>query len=208
MKKKSFFKSIVIAAAVCLAAGSCGMGGPSAPVADDYIANQEALSAQIDKLLDKAGTSTDKVELADIALWSTITSSGDRSNYMSLKMVDPSDKDKMKEFTWMDTDGRRNYYDAQDLIVTQGLIDRDVVEGYDSYKEMLFTYADLKPYIDNMAALCAEATEASGYKDKAFVKSFSYDKDSGARLEVAHKDNSSVSKRYNITPDGKHIVKD
>lgn len=208
MKKKSFLKSIAVAAAVCLAAGSCGMSGSSGPVADDYIANQEELGAQVDKLLDMAGTSADKVELADVSFWCTLTSTGDRSNYMSLKMVDPKDKDKMKEYLWMDTEGQRNHYDVNELMVTQGLIDKDVVEGYDSYKEMLFTYADVKPYMDNMSALCSEAAEASGYKDKAFVKSFSYSKDSGASLEVAHKENPGVSKRYSIAPDGKHIVKD
>lgn len=206
MKRKSFLRNLAVAAAVCLAAVSCGLGGSSGPIADDYIANQESLNAQVDKLLDKAGTSADKVELADVSFWRTISSSGALSNYMSLKMVDPSDKDKMKEFTWMDTDGRRDYYDTQDLIVTQGLIEKDVVEGYDSYKDMLFKYEDLKPYLDNMSALCGEATEASGYKDKAYVKSFSYDKDSGARITVGHRDNSSLSKYYKVSADGKHIT--
>lgn len=106
----------------------------------------------------------------------------------------------------MDTDGRQDYYEANDLIVTQGLIEKDVVEGYDSYKDMLFRYEELKPYLDNMSALCCEATEASGYKDKAYVKSFSYTKDSGTSITVGHRDNSSLSKYYKVSDDGKHIV--
>lgn len=98
MKRKSFLRKLTVAVAVCLVVVSCGMGGSSGPIADDYIANQESLNAQVDKLFEKAGTSAERVELADVSFWRTLSSSGALSNYMSLKMVNPKDKDQMKEF--------------------------------------------------------------------------------------------------------------
>ena len=39
---------------------------------------------------------------------------------------------------------------------------------------MLFTYNDIKTYLNNLPGYCKEALEASGYKDKGYIDNFGF----------------------------------
>jgi len=123
---------------------------------------------------------------------------------VQVQIVSPKDKDKMEQFDWTDMKDRRNHYERFDLAVST-FLDSDAVDTYEGYKEMLFTYADASKYLNNLPALCKEALEASGYKDKGYVDNFTLSADR-AFISVKNKE-GGFSKTYDISADGAHIVK-
>ncbi len=98
---------------------------------------------------------------------------------------------------------RRNMCEKFDLIVSTRL-ESDLIDTYEGYKDMLFTYNDIKPYLDKLPLYCNEALEASGYKENAYIDNFTISKDD-MYISVKHKD-GNISKTYRISPDGSGIV--
>lgn len=162
------------------------------------------LRAKVNELMELAGTDSVKAELASVNTTFIYNPNGGSAT-VHLHMIDPEDKNKMKEYAWRDTDGRRNLKEINELVVSTWP-DNDIVDTYEGYKDMLFSYEDIRMYLDNLPVYCKEALEASGYKDKGYVSSFSFDKRTGALIYVTHKEKSTLSKWYKIAPDGKHII--
>ena len=199
--KKLLSASILAASMLSLSITSCDNLKP-APVPDDIVGDTPGeLKAKINELLEQAGTDSTKVEFAEIAS-NFQYKPGDNNANVHVQIVSPEDKNKMLQYSWSDMKDRRNTYEQFELTVSTFLED-DVVDSYDGYKDMLFTYNDIKPYLDNLSTYCKEALEASGYKDKGYIDSFLISSQQ-IIIGVHHKD-ANISKTYQISKDGKHI---
>lgn len=197
--EKTLLKNTLAIFALALSFTSCNTG----PVPEDIVGDVPGeLQGKIGELLGQAGTDSAKVEFAEISSMFTYRP-GDNFANVEVKIVSPEDKDKMVQYGWSDMKDRRNMYEKSYLTVSTAL-GSDLVDTYDGYKDMLFTYGDARKYLDNLPAYCKEALEASGYKDKGYVSSFSISVDD-AVISVKHKD-ANLFKTYRISEDGSHIV--
>ena len=143
-----------------------------------------------------------KVEFAEITTMFNYRP-GDNTAHAHIQIISPGDKNKMEQLDWDDMKDRRNHYERYGLTVSTQ-VSQDLVDTYDGYKDMLFTYNDIKKYLDNLPTYCNEAIEASGYKDNAYISNFEINVD-GASISVSHKE-GNISKTYGISPDGSHII--
>ncbi|NCE69818.1 hypothetical protein D1165_16650 [Muribaculaceae bacterium M3] len=181
---------------------SCSFLNPG-PVPEDIIGDQPGeLQAKINELLDQAGTDSTKVEFAEISS-SFLYNPGDNTANVHVQIISPDDKNKMVQYSWSDMKDRRNMCEKFDLTVST-FLDNDVVDSYDGYKEMLFTYDDARKYLNNLPTYCKEALEASGYKDNGYIDNFTMS-NKQIIISVKHKD-GGFYKTYNISKDGEHIV--
>ena len=201
--KKRFFRPLMAMSALAAVAASCGLQS-AGPVPEDIVGDQAGeLQSKISELLEQAGTDTTKAEFAQITS-TFLAKPGDNTATVQVQIVSPKDKDKMEQFDWTDMKDRRNHYERFDLAVST-FLDSDAVDTYEGYKEMLFTYADASKSLNSLRALCKEALEASGYKDKGYVDNFTLSADR-AFISVKNKE-GGFSKTYDISADGAHIVK-
>lgn len=202
MKTRHLTKATALAI-VFLAMSSCNFLNPG-PLPEALMGqNAGELKAKVCELMDMAGTDSTQVEFAEINTY-FLYRPNDNLASAYIQIVSPEDKNKMMEYTWTDMNGRRNMKEANELVVSTRL-DNDVIDTYDGFKEMLFTYDDIRVYLDNLPTYCKEAIEASGYKNKAFISSFNIEKDKST-ITVNYKEDTSLSKTYEIDPEGKHIV--
>ena len=205
------FKFIFTVCVVFVSVTSCNFVGNVAKnmttqPADSIIGtNPGELKSKIKEVLDFAGIDLDKAEITQICTDFTYKP-GDQRLFVSVQAVTPKDKNKMAEYRWYDNKDQRNQFMKTELILSDG--EGNVVDKYDDFKYMLFSYQDVAKYIDNFPVYCREALEASGYKDKGYVASFSIEKDGDVSIRVKHKDRDSLSlsKLYHISDDGQHIV--
>lgn len=199
---KKFFRSVLAVSTLTMLMTSCSFLNPG-PVPEDIIGDQPGeLQAKINELLDQAGTDSTKVEFAEISS-SFLYSPGDNTANVHVQIISPDDKNKMVQYSWSDMKDRRNMCEKFDLTVST-FLDNDVVDSYDGYKEMLFTYDDARKYLNNLPTYCKEALEASGYKDNGYINNFTMS-NKQIIISVKHKD-GGFHKTYNISKDGKHIV--
>lgn len=200
MKHKTFAE--IIAASVFTAAlTSCNFLNPG-PVPENIVGDAPGeLRDKIVEMLKVAGTDTSSVEFAEIKT-GFLYRPGDCTADMALSIISPDDKNKMVQYTWSDMKDRRNAYDCFDLTVST--FGNDVIDTYEGFKDMIFTYDDIRPYLDNLPTYCKEALEASGYGEKGYVSMFSIDIDR-VFISVSLKEQQTVSKTYDISEDGKHI---
>ena len=200
--KKVLIKSLCAIFLALMPAASCQMLNPG-PLPEDIVGDTPGeLQAKIGDILAQAGTDSTKVEFAEITT-SFIYIPGDHIANVKIQIVSPSDKNKMEEYLWTDMKDRRNMCEKFDLIVSTRL-ESDLIDTYEGYKDILFTYNDIKPYLDKLPLYCNEALEASGYKENAYIDNFTISKDD-IYISVKHKD-GNISKTYRISPDGSGIV--
>ena len=197
-------KQTVGFAIASFAMASCSFLNPG-PLPEVIIGqNAGELRTKICELMDMAGTDSTQVEFAKIQTY-FLYRPDDNTASTAIQIVSPEDKNKMMEYSWTDMKDRRNWREASELVVSTRF-DDDVIATYDGFKDMLFSYDDIRIYLDNLPTYCKEALEASGYKDKGYISYFTIDKSSGAEVTVSYKDDTSLSKTYSIAPDGKHII--
>lgn len=196
------FKSAFPAVLLALSAASCNVMDPG-PLPENIVGDEPGeLQAKLGELMAQAGTDSTKVEFAEIT--STFRyRPDDNTAHVSVQLVSPKDKNKLEQFSWNDMKDRRNVYEQAELTVSTSL-GSDLVDTYEGYKEMLFTYKDAAVYLNNLPAYCKEALEASGYKDEGYVSSFQMET-RGVSISVTHK-KGGMSKTYRIADDGQHIV--
>lgn len=200
--KKTLIKTLLAAPLLVLSATSCNMMNPG-PLPEDIVGDTPGeLQSKIGDLLDQAGTDSTRVEFAEITS-TFLYKPGDNTAHVSIQIISPDDKNQMVQYDWNDMKDRRNMYEKYDLTVST-MVSSDVVDSYEGYKDMLFTYNDIKTYLNNLPGYCKEALEASGYKDKGYVDNFTISHDR-AIISVKHKD-GGFSKTYEISQDGKGIV--
>ena len=201
MKKHFYLNAAAILTTVILAT-SCGNFNPG-PVPENIVGDAPGeLEAKICDLMKVAGTDSTKVEFAEITS-TFIYRPNDNNAHAHIQIISPDDKNKMEQLDWNDMKERRNSYEKYNLTVSTRLSE-DLIDTYEGYKDMLFTYSDIKKYLDNLPAYCEEAIEASGYKDNAYISNFEINVD-GASISVSHKE-GNISKTYGISPDGSHII--
>lgn len=202
--KYNFLKTTIVSSLAAWMFSACGSFNPG-PVPEDITGDTPGeLQAKIADLLKQAGSDSSKVEFAEITSMFQFRP-GDNFSHVSIQIVSPEDKDKMVQYDWTDMKDRRNVYEVRGLTVSSNL-GTDVIDTYDGYKDMLFSYEDARPYLTNLPAYCKEALEASGYKDKGYISSFTIDVE-GANIGVSHKDASTISKTFRISADKLHIEK-
>ncbi len=200
--KRDLIKSMLVVSASAALAVSCGTFNPG-PIPETIVGDAPGeLRAKLCDLMDVAGTDSTKVEFAEITT-TFIYRPNDNNAHAHIQIVSPKDKNKMEQLDWNDMKERRNHYERYGLTVSTR-VDSDLIDTYEGYKDMLFTYDDIRKYLDNLPSYCAEAIEASGYKDDAYVSDFEIDVD-GASISVKHKE-ANIFKTYKISSDGTHIV--
>ncbi len=200
--KNKFGKNMLAASVLAALASSCGSFNPG-PVPENIVGDAPGeLKEKLCDLMDVAGTDSTKVEFAEITTMFNYRP-GDNTAHAHIQIISPGDKNKMEQLDWDDMKDRRNHYERYGLTVSTQ-VSQDLVDTYDGYKDMLFTYNDIKKYLDNLPTYCNEAIEASGYKDNAYISNFEINVD-GASISVSHKE-GNISKTYGISPDGSHII--
>ncbi len=200
--KKDFFRNMLSIPVFAALATSCGSFNPG-PLPENIVGDAPGeLKSKICDLMELAGTDSTKVEFAEITT-TFIYRPNDHNAHAHIQIVSPSDKNKMEQLDWNDMKERRNSYERYDLTVATR-VSEDLIDTYEGYKDMLFTYDDIRKYIDNLPSYCEEAIKASGYKDDAYISNFEINAD-GASISVKHKD-ANISKTYNISADGKNII--
>lgn len=200
MKHKNFAE-IIAASFFTAALTSCNFLNPG-PVPENIVGDTPGeLRDKIVEVLKVAGTDTSSVEFAEVKT-NFLYRPGDNTADIALSIVSPDDKDKLVQYTWSDMKDRRNVYDCFDLAVTT--FGNDVIDSYEGFKDMIFTYSDIRPFLDNLPVYCKEALEASGYGDNGYVSMFSIEM-GRIFISVSHKDKSTISKTYDISEDGMHI---
>ena len=95
--------------------------------------------------------------------------------------------------------------DKQDMVISDH--DDNVIDTYDGFKDMLFTYNDVSKLVENLPVFCKEALEASGYGEEGYVRSYQIEK-GDAFITVGHKSSNMLTKSYHIAEDGEHIIKE
>lgn len=204
MMKPSSFTQIIAASALAWAFTSCSFLNPG-PLPEALVGEQTGeLKNKLCELMEMAGTDSTQVEFADISS-NFLYRPNDNTSNVSIQIVSAKDKNQLMEYMWSDMKDRRNMKVAQELTVST-FLGNDVIDNYEGYQDMLFRYDDIRIYLDNLPVYCQEALEASGYKDQGYVNSFNIDRQRGATISVGHKKESSLSKTYEISEDGQHIV--
>ena len=89
-----------------------------------------------------AGTDSTKVEFAEITS-TFIYRPNDNNAHAHIQIISPDDKNKMEQLDWNDMKERRNSYEKYNLTVSTRLSE-DLIDTYEGYKDMLFTYSDIK----------------------------------------------------------------
>ncbi len=200
--KENCLKSVFAALIIAWSMVSCNILNPG-PVPEDIVGDTPGeLQSKIGEILDQAGTDSTKVEFAEINTGFQYKPD-DNLATVQIQIISPDDKNKMLQYDWSDMKDRRNHYERFELTVATS-VSNDVIDTYEGYKDMLFTYDDVRVYLDNLPVYCKEALDASGYKDKGYISSFSIAKDD-VLISVHHKD-GNISKTYRISKDGGHIV--
>lgn len=140
--KKTLIKTLLAAPLLALSATSCNMMNPG-PLPEDIVGDTPGeLQSKIGDLLDQAGTDSTRVEFAEITS-TFLYKPGDNTAHVSIQIISPDDKNQMEQYDWNDMKDRRNMYEKYDLTVST-MVSSDVVDSYEGYKDMLFTYNDIK----------------------------------------------------------------
>ena len=58
----------------------------------------------------------------------------------------------MAEYSWYDNKDVRNKLDKQDMVISDH--DDNVIDTYDGFKDMLFTYDDVAKQVENLPVFC------------------------------------------------------
>lgn len=200
--KKKFFQSALAATVLAFSVTACG-AFDAGPLPENIVGDEPGeLQAKIGELLAQAGTDSTKVEFAEISSSFRYRPEDNTAN-VAVQLVSPKDKNKLEQFSWNDMKDRRNLYEQAELTVSAEL-GTELVDTYEGYKDLLFTYADAAVYLNNLPTYCKEALEACGYKDEGYVSSFSLEK-SGATISVSHQ-KGGASRTFRIAEDGRHII--
>jgi len=162
-------------------------------------ANAGELDGKIDELLELAKAKKETAEFAEIYTYFNYKP-GDPSTSVTIQIVTPEDKNKMAEYSWYDNKDVRN---KQDMVISDH--DDNVIDTYDGFKDMLFTYDDVAKQVENLPVFCKEALEASGYGEDGYVRSYQIEK-GDAFIMVGHKSSNMLSKTYHVAEDGEHII--
>lgn len=175
--------------------------------ATELVGSKEGeLKEKVQSIFEYFDTNAEKAEIAEI---STSFSEKSKNADVTVKMITPDDKNKMAEYRWENTEAHKGF--AQDELIVSTSIGNDIVDNYEGLKDMLFKYADVTTYIENLPTYCMEALEAAGYKDDGYVSIFKISRNGSDEIEayitVKHKKTGMVSKSFEISQDGKHIVK-
>ncbi|MFQ7267176.1 MAG: hypothetical protein ACLRPS_10005 [Paraprevotella clara] len=165
-------------------------------------ANAGELDGKIDELLELAKAKKETAEFAEIYTYFNYKP-GDPSTSVTIQIVTPEDKNKMAEYSWYDNKDVRNKLDKQDMVISDH--DDNVIDTYDGFKDMLFTYDDVAKQVENLPVFCKEALEASGYGEDGYVRSYQIEK-GDAFIMVGHKSSNMLSKTYHVAEDGEHII--
>ena len=165
-------------------------------------ANAGELDGKIDELLELAKAKKETAEFAEIYTYFNYKP-GDPSTSVTIQIVTPEDKNKMAEYSWYDNKDVRNKLDKQDMVISDH--DDNVIDTYDGFKDMLFTYDDVVKQVENLPVFCKEALEASGYGEDGYVRSYQIEK-GDAFIMVGHKSSNMLSKTYHVAEDGEHII--
>lgn len=165
-------------------------------------ANAGELDGKIDELLELAKAKKETAEFAEIYTYFNYKL-GDPSTSVTIQIVTPEDKNKMAEYSWYDNKDVRNKLDKQDMVISDH--DDNVIDTYDGFKDMLFTYDDVAKQVENLPVFCKEALEASGYGEDGYVRSYQIEK-GDAFIMVGHKSSNMLSKTYHVAEDGEHII--
>ena len=128
-------------------------------------------------------------EFAEIYTYFTIISRVIPSTSVTIQIVTPEDKNKMAEYSWYDNKDVRNKLDKQDMVISDH--DDNVIDTYDGFKDMLFTYDDVAKQVENLPVFCKEALEASGYGEDGYGRSYQIEK-GDAFIMVGHKSSNML----------------
>lgn len=199
----------------CLAWGlaACDFAGKMAgnltsEVSKDFASEPEGVAAVLDELIEFAKTDKEKVEFYEFSFRHDEDRPEDFYNGMVMTVIDPANRDKLKEFSWNDSKDRRNAFDGQEVVVSK-MLSGDVVEGHDQFADDLFGYDVVKEYLAHYADYCKEALAAAAdYKENAYIRSFSIDSGGEASIVVGYRGSSSPQKTFRIAADKLHIVTD
>ena len=167
-------------------------------------ANVGELDGKIDELLELAKAKKETAEFAEIYTYLNYKP-GNPSTSVTIQIVTPEDKNKMAEYSWYDNKDVRNKLDKQDMVISDH--DDNVIDTYDGFKDMHFTYNDVSKLVENLPVFCKEALEASGYGEEGYVRSYQIEK-GDAFITVGHKSSNMLTKSYHIAEDGEHIIKE
>lgn len=209
--KRTFY----VAATICILAltvTSCNFVKESAPIADEMIgSNPEELQEKITEVLKFADTDLEKAQFAEISSGYHQVGNIDPTISVTLDIVNPKDQNKLLRVSWDDKKSTRNYYSKEDLVLSDSK--NNIINKYEDFKDMLFSYSDAKIYIDNVPTYCKEALEASGYKDAGFIDRLTIERrpyegnQVVAMIRVGYKKNITLVKSYTVSKDGLHIEK-
>lgn len=208
--KKIFCRSVV-AGMLAMAFAACGLTQGSAPVADRMLgSNPGELEKQIEMLLEKAGTDLEKAEFAEIV--TGYNANGYKPSLsLTLDIVSPENPDKLLRASWYDSESSRNHCTVEELMLTDS--DDNVIEEHAAFEDMLFTYADVKTFIENAPVYCTESLEASGYGADGFVERLDIERNFhegnriAAMMRVGYKGRNTMHKSFRVAQDGQHIVR-
>lgn len=201
----------VAAGMLALTLTACGLTQNSGPVRDKMSGSSPGeLEKQIEMLLKEAGTDLRTAEFAEIV--SGYNGNGFKPSLsVTVDIVNPQNPNKLLRASWYDSESTRNKYDVEELLLTDS--DDNVIDDHAAFADMLFTYADVKTYIDNAPIYCTESLEASGYGENGFVERLDIERNPHegnrikAMMRVGYKGQSTLHKTFRVAPDGGHIVK-
>ena len=176
--------------------------------ATELVGSKEGeLKEKIQSIFEYFDTNAEKAEIAEI---STSFSEKSKNADVTVKMITPEDKNKMAEYRWENTEAHKGF--AKDELIVSTSISNDIVDNYEGLKDMLFKYADIATYVENLPTYYTEALEAAGYKEDGYVSIFKISRNDPdeirAYIRVEHKKTGMISKIFDISKDGKHIVKE
>lgn len=208
--KRNFLLS-VSAGMLALTFTACGLTQNSAPLADKMLgSNPGELEKQIEMLLKKAGADLETAEFAEIV--TGYNANGYKPSLsLTLDIVNPANPDKLLRASWYDSESSRNHCTVEELMLTDS--DDNVIAEHAAFEDMLFTYAEVKTYIDNAPVYCAESLEASGYGADGFAERLDIERNPHegnrikAMMRVGYKGQNTLHKSFTVAPDGQHIVK-
>ena len=203
--KKIVFLSSVVALLLSVATACSFVIKTQEEVSKDFLSSAEKISQDLDQIFQYAGTTADKAEIIEINMSHSADDTTDIKNDISAVIIDPADKNLIKRYFWFDNKDMRNSYKTEEVTITD-FAGTEVIEGYDKYKDMITTYADFKPYIDNYDTYCQEALTAAGSEGNGDVRDYSYSKERGGSITIGYR-GKDVSKSFDIAEDKKHIKK-
>lgn len=206
---KQFRRTAIMLCLAALTATSCDfVKNMSMEPATELVGSKQGeLKEKVESIFNHFNINAEDAEISEISTTYYLKSKGAE---VTVRMITPEDKNKMAEYRWENTEAHKGF--AKDELIVSTSIGNDIVDSYEELKDMLFKYADVAPYVENLPTYCTEALEASGYKEDGYVYTFAIDRNTlgelGATINVEHKKSGMISKYFSISKDGKHIVKE